>query len=88
MEINHICKNDEIMKKIVDKVGECKIGKNNQEIFSYLVGLIIGQKIRFATARKMRGKLYEITKSYNFIPHDIINLSKDKSPNPRFALSA
>jgi 3-methyladenine DNA glycosylase/8-oxoguanine DNA glycosylase len=78
MQINSICNGDDVMKKIVDNVGECKIGKNKQDIFAYLIGLIIGQKIRFSMARKLRGKMYEETKSYNFTPQDILNIDLEK----------
>lgn len=76
--IQNLSKNDEIMKNIIDDVGECHIGKNKQDVFSYLVGLIIGQKIRFAIARKKRGILYENTKAYNFTPNDILNLTEEQ----------
>jgi DNA-3-methyladenine glycosylase II len=55
-------------------VGECLIGKQKQLFFSYFIGIIIGQKIRFTTARKIRSNLYTIT-SYNFTPQDILNLT-------------
>lgn len=74
--IEYICSNNNIMRKIIDNVGECKIGKNEQNIFSYLIGLIIGQKIRFHTARKMRGKLYTEIGSNNFNPQEILNISE------------
>ncbi len=79
--IQNLSQNDETIKKIINNVGECQIGKNKQDIFSYLVGLIIGQKIKFAIARKKRGQLYEETKSYNFTPKDILNLSEEQWKN-------
>ncbi len=69
------------MKKIVDNVGECKIGKNKQNIFAYLVGLIIGQKIRFSTARKMRGNLYTEIGSNNFTTKEILKLTDEQWNN-------
>ena len=72
---------DDIIKDIIDKVGDCKIGENKQNIFSYLIGLVIGQKIRFSIARKIRGNIYIETKSYNFSPNDILNLSEQQWKN-------
>ena len=74
-KIKHITKNDPIIKKIIDDVGDCKIGKKDQCLFTYLIGLIIGQKIRFSTAQTKRSILYEITNNYNFEPNDILGLS-------------
>lgn len=65
---------DNNFKKVIESVGECKIGKNTQTLFAYLIGLIIGQKISFSNARKIRSNLYTET-SYNFTPQDIKSLS-------------
>ena len=75
--IKHISHNDDIMKDIIQKVGECQIGKNQQSPFSYFVGLIIGQKIKFGMAKKIRSNMYTETKSYNFAPNDILNLTDE-----------
>jgi 3-methyladenine DNA glycosylase/8-oxoguanine DNA glycosylase len=69
---------DKIMVNIIKQVGECKIGKNEQNIFSYLIGLIIGQKIKFSNARNCRKNMYEQTGSYNFTPNDIKNLTDNQ----------
>lgn len=73
--VNNIAQ-DETMRKVILQVGECKIGKNKQNIFPYLIGLIVGQKIRFSKAQDIRSKLYTEAKSYNFTPQDIINLTE------------
>jgi DNA-3-methyladenine glycosylase II len=76
--IDNLCSYDETLKKIVENVGECKIGKNKQAIFPYLIGLVIGQKIKFSLARKIRGNLYTETGSYNFTINDILKLTEQQ----------
>ena len=71
--IEFISRNDNVMKNIIETVGECLIGKNKQSPFAYFIGLIIGQKIRFSSARQIRSNLYTET-DYNFTPQDILNL--------------
>ncbi len=66
------------METIVKEVGDCQIGKNKQKIFSYFIGLVIGQKIKFSTAKKARSRIYEYTGNYNFEPEDVLSLSNDK----------
>jgi DNA-3-methyladenine glycosylase II len=79
--IDDLFENDAIMQNVVAQVGECKIKKNKQHIYAYLVGLIVGQKIRFSEAQKIRSNLYTETGSYNFTPDDIMNLSEDEWNN-------
>ena len=71
-------KNDKVMVKVIESVGECTIGNNKQQIFSYLIGLIIGQKITFRKAQDIRRKMYEIMDNYNYTPGDLILLSDDQ----------
>ena len=51
-----------------------KVPNYQKNIFSHLIGSIIGQKIRFRQARTLRGKLYQTLGKNNFEPEDIINL--------------
>jgi DNA-3-methyladenine glycosylase II len=76
--IQILTKDDAILSKIVSVVGECKIGQNKQPLYTYLIGLIIGQKIAFLKARKIRSNLYTVTGSYEFTPKDIINLTDEQ----------
>jgi len=71
--INKLIEKDDKFEKIVGKVGSCTIGKNKQNIFSYMIGVIIGQKIRFSQARKIRQQLYTQI-DYNFTPQDVLNV--------------
>lgn len=66
----HICRNDVVMQKVIETVGMYSI---KQDMFAYLIGLIIGQEIRFTSARKIRGKLYEQI-GYNFKPDQLMNV--------------
>jgi DNA-3-methyladenine glycosylase II len=72
--------NDPIFLNVINTVGECQIGKCKQDLFPYLCGLILGQRIRFRTAQTYRKNLYTLTGSYNYTPHDILTLS-DQSWN-------
>ncbi len=78
--INELVKKDKNLEKVIKSVGECMIGKNKQSIFSYLIGVIIGQRIRFAQARNLRKLLYEETKNYNFTPQDILKVNWENVP--------
>ena len=64
--------NDNIMLDIINNI---QLANTNQHIFSYLIGLIIGQTISFRTAQQMRSKLYGIFNSRNFTPQQILNLT-------------
>jgi len=68
---------DEVDNKIQHAYGEQSLN-NKQNLFSYMVGVIIGQKIRFGEARTIRSNLYKLTESYNFTPQCILktNLAK------------
>ena len=48
-----------------------------RNLFATLVGSIIGQKIRFYQARKIRGNLYTAIGNDDFSSSDIINLGKN-----------
>lgn len=48
----------------------------DRNLFATLVGSIIGQKIRFYQAQKIRGNLYTAIGNDNFTTSDIINLGK------------
>lgn len=73
-----IAEEDNIMKKIISQVGECTIGKNRQPIYTYLIGIIVGQKIRFSEAKKIRAKLYIETNSYEYTSQNIIDLTEEQ----------
>ena len=71
---------DPIIHKIVKKYGFLK-PTPKRNLFALLVGSIIGQKIKFSFARKLRGKLYIKLGTDDFYPSDINNLGKDGLKN-------
>jgi DNA-3-methyladenine glycosylase II len=75
--IQHVISiNDSIMLHIIQ---QSNLSFNNdQHIFSYLIGLIIGQKITFQKAKQMRSRLYSIFNSRNFTPQQILNLTSEQ----------
>jgi 3-methyladenine DNA glycosylase/8-oxoguanine DNA glycosylase len=77
-KIQYLINKDLKLDKVIKTVGICKIGKNPQNIFSYLIGVIVGQRIRFSEAKKIRKQLYEETNNYNFTPNDILNIDWTK----------
>jgi len=64
---------DPIIHKIVKKHGYLK-PTPKRNIYALLIGSIIGQKIKFNLARKLRGKLYTKLETDNFTPQQIQTL--------------
>ncbi len=64
---------DPIIYQLLDKIGYLQ-PTPPRNLFSLLIGSIIGQKIRFTLARKLRGKLYTQLGTDNFYPEDILSL--------------
>jgi len=75
--IDDICKKDKIMNEIIIN-SKHEYMNNKQNKFSYLIGLIIGQKIRFKDARIIRQRLYIEIKNNDFNPIDILNLTDEQ----------
>lgn len=50
--------------------------KPRRDLFAILIGVIIGQKIRFKKAQALRGKLYTALGTDNFQVSDVITLGK------------
>lgn len=73
-----LAKDDSVLEQVINKIGYCKIGQNDQWQFCYLIGLIIGQKIKFSEARKRRSTLYTILGGRNFTPESILRLTLDE----------
>jgi DNA-3-methyladenine glycosylase II len=68
---------DPIIYKIVEKYGYLK-PTPKRNLFALLIGSIIGQKIKFSIARKLRGKLYTKLGTDDFIPSDIDLIGKNE----------
>lgn len=74
--IQHIISiNDTLMLNVINTT---ILNESDQNIYSYLVGLIIGQKISFRMAQQIRSRLYSIFNSRNFTPQQILNLTVDQ----------
>lgn len=64
-------KKDHKIYEIFEKHGYLK-PLPQRNLFSHLIGAIIGQRIRFTQARKLRGKLYTELGTDNFTPIDLL----------------
>lgn len=67
---------DPIVHKIIKKHGYLK-PTPKRNIYALLIGSIIGQKIKFSSARKLRGKLYTKLETDDFTPQQIQTLGDD-----------
>lgn len=65
------------LRDVVNSVGPCTIGRQDQPLFAYLCGCLLGQRIRFCTAQALRSRLYEVIGSRCFTPEDVLALSDD-----------
>ncbi len=73
--LNHFQTADPHIYDIMMKHGYLKpLPKRN--LFSVLVGAILGQKIKFYMARNLRRNLYTLLKTDDFTPADILSVSK------------
>lgn len=81
MKFQKLLKTDVILEKVVSSIDTELIKKRGQQNkFTYLIGLIIGQRIRYNVAKNIRSKLYSLT-SFNFTPDDILKLEKVELKN-------
>jgi DNA-3-methyladenine glycosylase II len=71
---------DSIIYNIIKKHGYLK-PTPKRNIYALLIGSIIGQKIKFSLARKLRGQLYVKLGTDDFYPKNVNNLTLDDFEN-------
>lgn len=67
---------DPVVFTMMDKHGYL-VPKPERSLYANLIGVIIGQKIRFVVARLLRGKLYTLLGTDNFTPQMVKDKPKE-----------